>query len=220
MECIVGVVTTYTDLELWAIVSAVYYDKNEFMTIQTGRTAGGLRQQVAGLQAELLHTESIDPVEQVARPAEVFVTPRDVFELTTYGDMGTVRHRLNSLVEEGLLELHGDIVSHAEGERRLYIPAEMGHEELVSRLHKLSGRPLPPKVAGNGLEHVVPTDFTHKEEGVFVFDEDDDVEIDVADPGDGRSIRRYVEQQLVDAGLTADVDNFYYKLRKWAGLVD
>lgn len=212
--------TTYTDLELWAVVSAIYYDKNEFMTIQTGRTDDGLRQQVAGLQAELLHTESIDPVEQVARPAEVFVTPRDVFELTMYGDMGTVRRRLNNLVEEGLLEMHGEVASHPEGKRRLYIPAEMGHEKLVSQLHKLSGRSLPPEVASDGLEHVVPTDFTHEGGSVFVFDEDGDVEIDVADPRDGQSIRRYVKQQLVDVGLTADIDNFYYKLRKRAGLVD
>jgi len=190
------------------------------MTVETGQTSSGLRQQITGFQAELLHTEYIDPVEKVGRPAKVFVTPRDVFDLTVYGDLGTVRRRLDDLVEEGLLEFHGDVVSHADGERRLYIPAQLDREKLIERLHKLDGRPIPSKLRGESLEHVVPSDFSHKEGSVFVFDEDPEVEIDVGDPGDNRSIRGYVEQQLTERGLTADIGNFYYKLRDRAGLTD
>lgn len=210
--------TTYTNLELWAIVSAVYYDKNEFITVESGTTASGLQQQITGLQAEVLHSHSIDPVEKVGRPAETFVTPRDVYDLTVYSDIGTVRRRLDDLAEAGLLEFHGDIVSHTEGNRRLYLPAEMDREELVGRLHDLDGRPIPSKLRGGELEHVVPSDFSHEGDGVFVLDEDRDVQIDVSDPEDGRSIRDYVEQQLTEQGLTADIGNFYYKLRDRAGL--
>lgn len=212
--------TTYTNLELWAIVSAVYYDKNEFVAVESGRTTSGLRQQVTGLQAEVLHTESIDPVEKVGRPAEVFVTPRGVFDLTEYSDLGTVRRRLDDLVEEGLLEFHGDVVSHANGERRLYLPADLDQEELVKCLHELDGRPIPSNIHREGLKHVVPSDFLHKDGSVFVFDENTQINIDVGEPDDGRSIRKYVEQQLTEQGLTADIGNFYYKLRDRGGLTD
>ncbi|MFD1641791.1 hypothetical protein [Halohasta litorea] len=212
--------TTYTDLELWAIISAVYYDKNEFITVEAGRTKHGLRRQIGGLQAEVLHTESIDPVEKVGHPAEVFVTPRDVFDLTVYGDLGTVRRRLDDLVAEGLLDFHGDVVSHSEGDRRLYLPAELDRKQLVESLHELDGRPVPSVLQEERLTHVVPSDFTHKDGGVFTYDKDSNIEVDVSKPDDQRSIRKYVEQQLHEEGLTADIGNFYYKLRDHAGLIE
>jgi len=215
-----SVMTTYTDLELWSIISAVYYDKNEYITIEAGRTKHGLRRQIGGLQAEVIHTESIDPVEKVGHPADVFVTPRDVFDLTVYGDLGTVRRRLDELVAEGLLEFHGDVSSRSEGDRRLYLPAELDREELVECLHELDGRPDPSVLRGERLTHVVPSDFTHQEGGMFIYDKNSDIKIDVSKPSDQRSIRKYVEQQLNQEGLTADLGNFYYKLRDRAGLIE
>lgn len=210
--------TTYTNLELWAIASAKYYDKNEFVTVESGRTASGLQQQITGLQAEVLHNHSVDSIEEVGRPAEVFITPRDVYDLTVYRDLGTVRRRLDDLTEAGLLEFHGDVVSHTDGERRLYLPAEMDVGEVVKRLHELDGRPVPSKLRGGELEHVVPGDFSHEDGSVFLFDKDHNVQIDVGDPEDNRSIRDYVEQQLTEQGLTADIGNFYYTLRDRVGL--
>ena len=212
--------TTYTDLELWAIVSAVYHDKNEFVTIEAGRNEHGLRQQIGGLQAEIIHNGGIEPVEKVGQPEEVFVTPRDVFESTVYNDVGTVRQRLEDLAREDLLECHGDVLSNPEGERHLYIPTTIENNELISHLHELSGRPIPSSLTDKNLEHVVPTDFSHEGKGKFIMDGNEDIKIDVSDPDGGDSIRRYVEKQLLENGLTADVNNFYYSLRKRAGLVD
>ena len=49
---------TYSDLELWAVVSAICYDRNELVTYPTGETRGHVQEAVTGLQAELLHADS------------------------------------------------------------------------------------------------------------------------------------------------------------------
>jgi len=105
---------TYNDLELWAVVSAIYYDRNEIITYPTGETRGHVHEAVTGLQAELLHTESIEGLEDVGQPEEVFITPRDILESTTYTELGTVRRRLDELVDDGLLDVHGDLTSNPE----------------------------------------------------------------------------------------------------------
>jgi hypothetical protein len=97
----------------------------------------------------------------------------------------------------------------------------VGAEELVKRLHGMNNRPIPPELKLD-LEHVTAGQFSHRRDGIFVFDADRDVdvEVDVDYPEDDRSIRQYVEDQLTEQGLTADIGNFYYKLRDRVGLTN
>lgn len=119
--------TTYSDLELWAVVSAIYYDRNEIVTYPTGETQGHVHEAVTGLQAELRHTASIEGLEDVGQPETVFITPRDILESTTYTELSTVRRRLDELVDDGLLDTHENLTSNPEGEHRLYLPANLSH---------------------------------------------------------------------------------------------
>ena len=119
---------TYSDLELWAVVSAIYYDRNKIVTYPMGETRGHVQEAVTGLQAELLHTDSIKEGEDVGQPGEVFITPRDILEVTTYTELGTVRRRLDELVDDGLLDVYSDLASNSEGEHRFYLPANLGHQ--------------------------------------------------------------------------------------------
>jgi len=119
---------TYSDLELWAVVSAIYYDRNEIVTYPMGETRGHVQEAVTGLQAELLHTDSIEEGEDVGQPGEVFITPRDILESTNYTELGTVRRRLDELVDDGLLDVYSDLASNSEGEHRFYLPANLGHQ--------------------------------------------------------------------------------------------
>lgn len=211
---------TYSDLELWAVVSAIYYDRNEIVTYPTGETRGHVQKAVTGLQAELLHTDSIKDGEDVGQPEEVFITPRDILEVTTYTELGTVRQRLDELVDDGLLDVHGDLISNPEGEHRLYLPANLGHQEVVRTLHERDGRPIPESLQSETHTHVTPSDFTHSEGAIFELERDGTVQIDVGEPGDGRSIQAAVGDQLAENALTADLNNFVYTLRTRANLTD
>lgn len=210
--------THYTHIELYGIALTVFYDKNDIITVESDQTERNIQQQITGLQAEVLHTQSIDRIERVGNPRDIFVTPRDVYELTDYADVGRVRERLDDLTEAGLLEFHGDIASRRNGESRLYLPAEVGRDEVSERLHNLDNRSIPSKLHGKELENVVPSDFSHKSGSIFVYDKDCDVQVDVGAPADGGSIRGSVERQLTEHGMTADINNFYYALRDRAGL--
>lgn len=211
---------TYSDLELWAVVSAIYYDCNEIVTYPTGETRGHVQEAVTGLQAELLHTESVEEGEDVGQPGEVFITPRDILEVTTYTELGTVRRRLDKLVDDGLLDVHGDLTSNPEGEHRLYLPSTLGHQELVRTLHERAGRPIPESLQPETRIHVTPSDFVHDEGAIFELERDRTVQIDVGEPADGRSIQAAVGDQLAENALTADLNNFVYTLRTRANLTD
>ncbi|MFN1126858.1 hypothetical protein [Halobacterium salinarum] len=211
---------SYSDLELWAVVSAIYYDRNEIVTCPTGETRGHVQEAVTGLQAELLHAESIEEGEDVGQPGEVFITPRDILEVTTYTELGTVRRRLDELVDDGLLDIYGDLTSNPEGEHRLYLPANLGHQEVVRTLHDRDGRPIPESLQSEMRTHVTPSDFNHSEGAIFELERDGTVQIDVGEPADGRSIQAAVGDQLAENALTADLNNFVYILRTRANLTD
>lgn len=102
---------TYSDLELWSVVSAIYYDRNEIVTYPTGETRGHVQEAVTGLQAELLHTDSIKEGEDVGQPETVFISPRDILESTTYTELGTVRRAVDELVDDGLLDVYSDLTN-------------------------------------------------------------------------------------------------------------
>lgn len=210
----------HSDAEILNIAHAQYDEKNDPVTVKCGRTESGLQKQITGRPGEIVHNHTVDRVDKVGSGslAEIFVTPQDVCDVTTYSDTGSVRRRLDDLVDEGVLELHG-VVEDAQSSRRLYLPAQVGAEELVKRLHGMNNRPIPPELKLD-LEHVTAGQFSHRRDGIFVFDADRDVEVDVDYPGDDRSIRQYVEDQLTEQGLTADIGNFYYKLRDRVGLTN
>lgn len=211
---------THSDAEILNIARVVFDEKNDPVTVRRGRTESGLQKQITGQQAEIIHNHSVDRVDKVGSGslAEIFVTPQDVCDVTTYSDTGSVRRRLDDLVDEGVLELHG-VVEGAQSSRRLYLPAQVDGTELVKRLHSMNNRPIPPELKLD-LEHVTPKQFSHLRDGIFVLDADRDVEVDVDYPEDDRSIRQYVEDQLTEQGLTADIGNFYYKLRDRVGLTN
>jgi hypothetical protein len=175
---------------------------------------------VTGLQAELLHTESVEEGEDVGQPKEVFITPRDILEVTTYTALGTVRRRLDELVDDGLLNVHNDPASNLGGEHRLYLPANLGHQELVRTLHERDGRPIPESLQPETRTHVTPSDFVHDDGAIFELERDRTVQIDVGEPADGRSIQAAVGDQLAENALTADLNNFVYILRTRANLTD
>ena len=209
--------TSYTDLELWALVSAVYYDRNEIVTYPTGKTQGRAREAVTGLQAEILHTESADEIEDIG-PDEVFVTSRDICEITNYTELGTVRRRLDDLVDEGLLEHHSDMADNPQNEHRQYLPAELGYEDVVKALHERDGRSIPDSLQPETRTHVTPSDFVHAGETVFELESDRTIQLDVGEPADGQSIQGAIGEQLDTHNLTADLNNFVYTLRDRAGL--
>ena len=211
---------TYSDLELWAVVSAIYYDRNEIVTYPTGETRGNVHEAVTGLQAELLHTDSIEDIEDVGQPKEVFIIPRDILEVTTYTELGTVRRRLDKRVDDGLLERHSDHTSDRDCKHRLYLPASLGHQELVRRLHERDGRPITESLQPETHLHITPSDFVHDDGAIFELERDRTVHIDVGEPVDGRSIQAAVGNQLAENALTADLNNFVYTLRTRANLTD
>ncbi|MFC6723685.1 hypothetical protein ACFQE1_04650 [Halobium palmae] len=192
------------------MVSAIYYDRNEIVTYPTGETRGHVQEAVTGLQAELLHTESIEEGEDIGRPREVFITPRDILKSTTYTELGTVRQRLDELVDDGLLDVYSDLASNSEGEHRFYLPANLSHQEVVRTLHDRDGRPIPESLQSETHMHVTPSDFTHSEGAIFDLERDEIVQIDVGEPADGRSIQAAVDDQLAENALTADLNNFVY----------
>lgn len=211
---------TYSDLELWAVVSAIYYDRNEIVTYPTGETRGHVREAVTGLQAEHLHTESIEEGEDVGQPGEVFITPRDILESTNYTELGTVRRRLDELVDDRLLDVYGDFTSIPNGGHRLYLPANLGHQEVIRTLHDRDGRPIPESLQSETRKHVTPSDFNHSAGAIFELERDGTVQIDVGVPAGGRSIQAAVGDQLAENALTADLNNFVYTLRTRANLTD
>jgi len=212
--------TTYSDLELWALVSAVYYDNNEFVTYPTGETRGQVREALTGLQAELLHTEAIESIEDSGQPANVFITPRDILALTNYTELGTVRRRLDKLVDDGLLETHGEFESTPEGEHRRYLPATLEHENLVRTLHERDGRSIPDALQPETRSHVAPSEFSHDDGTVFELEREQTIHIDVGKPASDQSIQATVADQLAANGLSADLNNFVYTLRNRANLID
>jgi hypothetical protein len=208
----------YSKAEIYNMTLVQYDEKNEPVTVTRGRTESGLQKQITGRPAEIIHNHSVDRVDKVGSLAEIFVTPQDVCDMTTYSDTGSVRRRLDNLVDEGVLELHG-VVEDAQSSRRLYLPAQVDGTELVKRLHSMSNRPIPPELKLD-LEHVAAGQFSHLRDGIFVFDADRDVEVDVDYPEDDRSIRQYVEDQLAEQGLTANIGNFYWRLRDRVGMTN
>lgn len=210
----------YSDLELWAVVSAIYYDRNEIVTFPTGETRGHVQEAVTGLQAELLHTDSIKEGEDVGQPETVFLTPRDILESTNYTELGTVRRRLDELVDDGLLDIYGGLASNPEGEHRFYLPANLSHQKVVRTLHDRDERPIPESLQSETRTHVTPSHFVHDEGAIFELERDETVQIDVGEPADGRSIQAAVGDQLAENALTADLNNFVYTLRTRANLTD
>lgn len=55
-------------------------------------------------------------VEDFGKPDEAFIAPCSILELTNYTELGTVRRRLNKLVDDGLLDIHGTLASNPDGE--------------------------------------------------------------------------------------------------------
>ena len=164
--------------------------------------------------------EPIEEIEDVGQPEHVFITPRDILELTNYTELGTVRRRLDELVDDGSLKIHGDFVSNPEGENRLYLPANLGHEDLVRTFHERDGRPIPDSLQPEMHTYVTPSDFVHGEGAIFELERDRTVQIDVGEPADGRSIQAIVDDQLAESVLTADLNNFVYTLRNRANPTD
>ncbi|MFC4451193.1 hypothetical protein [Halorussus aquaticus] len=204
-----------SDTELFGMVVALYQEKNDYATYQKPDSRDRLTETIHGLQGDLLHYHNVDIVEEVGHPDEVFVTVRDVATLTGYSQ-DNARRRLDVLVDEGLLIFHGDVPG--ENTQRLYLPADLPVKEKFAKLHELDGRSIPPQLTDR--TSVTPGDFDHAEGGVFVYEENPTIGVDVEAPEDW-SIRAYVEDQLSKNDLVAtDLDNFCYKLRQKAELIE
>lgn len=171
---------------------------------------------VAGLQADLLDSNVSTPVvEEVGHPREVFVHAGSLSRALGC-TVQTARNRLKELEEQGLVREHGDITVDV-GNVKLFRPTIDSPIEYLQKAEKLTGNTKPAE--NDGLTPVMPSDFTHVEDGRWQHNRDDSVIIDVTTPNN-MSIRQSIQSQLRDHGLKAtSLKNFQHQLRTKAGLI-